>query len=408
MRDRVSKRAGRARRLILLGAVVGGAGALLGACLAAASHVARRMVMRSRQAPTPITVLAVERTTEGDVVRLSAGEDSDLPGARYSLLFDQDSASPGHARLGGLIRKSAQDVISGEAWVERELLGVDRGNLSAGSRGRITGWWYSAVTALDSAAEEIQFPVDGGNAAAWIVPARNAGDAASRWAIHVHGRGARPEETLRGVRVAAESGRTSLVITYRGDEEAPASAHDRYGFGAAEWRDVAAAMKEAERRGARSVTLFGWSMGATACLLAAERVTKARVTARIDGLVLDSPALDWRQLIVHHTALAGAPRVLGRVASWLLESGWVRSGNPGGIPLRTLTPQHFASQLRVPTLVHCSPHDTFVPEGPARELAALRPDLVTLHRSPRGEHVRIWNVEPERWDEITRAFLDRI
>lgn len=395
------------------------AGGLLASCAAAGALVARRTVTPNRDAEQPVRVLAVRQPDEFEsgMIRLSAGFDTDLQGARYSLLFDQRTAEPGHARLGAVLRQSPVGTAQVSAWVERELLSIESGTLRAGSLGRITGWWYPEVNALDDRAEQISYATDGGAATAWVIPPAsssfeglsNAGDEGDRgrstdWAIHVHGRGARPSETLRGARVAAASGRTSLVITYRGDEGAPAAANNRYGCGAAEWRDVSAAMAEAVRRGATRITLFGWSMGGTACLLAAERSPHA---ALVNALVLDSPALNWRELIVYHASLARAPRVFGWLGGWLLETGLVRSGVPGGLPLRSLTPRSFAAKLRVPTLIHCSPGDTFVPMAPAAELARLRPDFVTLHQAPRGEHVRLWNVDPEQWDGVTRAFLDR-
>lgn len=381
--------------------------AALAGCVAAGVHVARRMVVPSRRAAAPVRVLALSGRPQDPrrVVRLG-GEDAGLPGAQYSFLFDQDEVTPGYAQLGAIVRQSAPGTAEPHAWVERELIGVDRGHLRAGAVGRITGWWYSGATGLDARAETILIPVAGGVSPAWLIPADGdqSPDHGTHWAIHVHGRGASPAETLRGVRVARRTGRTSLVISYRGDPGSTAAINGRYGFGAAEWEDVAAAMAEAKRRGAAQITLFGWSMGATACLLATSRSEHASL---IDAVVLDSPALHWRELVVHHTRLARAPRLFGLLGAWLLETGLVRSGVPGGIPLRELTPRAFARRLRVPTLIHCSPGDTFVPEGPARELAALRPDLVTLHRA-RGEHVRLWNVEPERWDDVTRAFLEQL
>jgi pimeloyl-ACP methyl ester carboxylesterase len=368
------------------------------------------MVSQRTTSPTPLKVLTVRESTAGEpgVIRLSFGTDVDLPGAHYSLLFDQlvVGAAAGHARVGAVLRQSPPGFSPEHRWVERELIGVDRGVLRAGSRGRMTGWWYPDVTALDEDAELIELQLDGGPARAWIVRANHDDDEpVTHWAIHVHGRGAQLEETLRGVRVALQSGRVSMVMTYRGDVGAPAALNDRYGFGAAEWRDVSAAMAEASRRGALSITLFGWSMGGTACLLAAARSLDADL---IDGIVLDSPALNWRALTVHHTRRAGVPGLFGWIGGWLLEIGLVRSGVPGGIPVRRLTPSAFAAHLAAPVLIHCGPEDTFVPEKPALEFAALCPELVTVHRVPLGEHVRLWNVEPERWDDATLTFLRRL
>src|SRR5690606_25943289 len=106
----------------------------------------------------------------------------------------------------------------------------------------------------------------------------------------------------------ARAGITNIIISYRNDPGAPAGRHGRYGMGLSESRDVDAAIAEALNRGAERVTLFGWSMGATACLVSATRGEHAGI---VDGLILDSPAIDWRGLLTHQ---AGGRRMPGPVA----------------------------------------------------------------------------------------------
>lgn len=377
-----------------IGVFAGGA-LVAGAALAGGAAFARAAAKPAVRPDTPVEVMRLTRVGGKRVVWLR-GTDVALPG-RYGLLWQR-----GHARLGGVIGRSA-------GLVGRELVTLDYGDLREGIRGRITGWWYPTAAALAEECEdvremqEVALPLTGGDAPAWVFrPARRARPGrGGRWAIHVHGRGALPAETLRGVAPLARAGVTSLVVSYRNDPGAPAGAEGRYGFGISEAQDVDAAIGYALRQGAKRVTLVGWSMGATACLVAA---TRGEHRGSIDGLILDSPAVDWPALLAHQARLRRAPGFLARLGMTLLERGLVAADAAGGIDFSSVTPEAFASALEVPTLIHASRGDTFVPSAGAERLAALSPRLVQLRLVDQGEHVKLWNVEPDAWERATEVF----
>ncbi|MBK0418058.1 alpha/beta fold hydrolase [Leucobacter sp. CSA1] len=350
--------------------------------------VARRVVTPAARPESRATIHEIDRAG-GRIRAWLSGPDGDLPG-RYSFIFDDGA---GHARLGPVLARRGGSVA-------REVVGVDRGTLREGVRGRITGWWYVDPSELGYRVERVAFPVEGGEAEAWLVHPRRAKK--GRWAVHVHGRGALPEEAIRGVAPFARAGVTSLVISYRNDPGAPRGTHGRYGLGLAESRDVDAAIAEAERRGATRVTLFGWSMGGTACLLSAAHGEHRRL---VDGLVLDSPALDWEPLLRHQATLSRVPRPVARAGVEMLGRGVVRAGEPGGLDFERLSAERFARDLRVPVLVHASEGDTFVPPEGAVRFAAARPRFVQLRLQRQGEHVRLWNVDPEGWEDATETFV---
>lgn len=365
--------------------VAGSAGALLGGIA-----LARRAVTPAAVPESPVTVVDVEDFGANGGTRLVRlrGVDADLPG-RYSFIFD---GGDGHARLGSVVEVSDGGAV-------RELVTVDRGVLRAGIRGRITGWWFTDPEELGYRVERITYPTEFGEAEAWIVFPRVARK--RRWAVHVHGRGALPEETLRGVTSLARCGITSLVISYRNDPGAPRGLRGRYGVGFSESRDVDAAIAEAQRRGAERVTLFGWSMGGTACLVA---VTRGAHRNFVDGLILDSPAVDWNALLRYHASAQSVPAVIAGLGVEMLARGLVAAGESGGLPISSLHPETFADELRVPVLIHASRDDTFVPASGAERLAELRPDLVQLRLQPGAEHVKLWNIDPTGWEAVTRAF----
>jgi hypothetical protein len=230
---------------------------------------------------------------------------------------------------------------------------------------------------------------------AWYVP---AGPATGTWVVFVHGRGGTREEGLRYLRTWHGLGLPVLMPTYRNDVGAPAARDGHDHLGDTEWRDVDSAVRYALGRGARDVVLAGWSMGGAVSLQAADR---SEVRDRIRGLLLESPVLDWRDVFVHQGADRGLPEPLTRVAIWTV-------GRRIGADLDRFDWVRRAGDLRRPVLVLHSDADTYVPDGPAKRVAAARPDLVTLHLTPGAEHTRGWNVDPEGFDAAMRSWLARV
>lgn len=376
-------------RVLGIGAGLGAGIFALGAGAATLGGLtlARRSVIPEEEEAELVSIAAIERDDQGIIARLQ-GPAADFPG-RTSFLC---SGSDANVQLG-------ECIPDDRAGFARRVVAFDGGDLPPGTTGRLTGWWYAGPEDLGLRTERIEYETELGPATAWIIHPRRA--KGGRWAVHVHGRGAQPAETLRGVPPLAEAGITSLVISYRNDDGAPKGVDGRYGMGLSEQRDVDAAIAEALRRGAERVTLIGWSMGGTACLLAA---TSGAHRDRIDGLILDSPGVDWEALLRYHAGESKAPKVLTDIGIALLERGIVRGGEPGGIKFDRLTPESFASRLTIPVLIHVSRGDTFVPSQGAERLAALAPELVQLNLVDVGEHVRIWNVDPEAWEARTKLF----
>lgn len=373
-------------------AAVAAATAVAATGLATAAALARRAVIPARRLEEPAEVVGLERAGDRLIARLR-GLDTSLPGV-YSFVFD---GGRGHARLGDALQRRRGETA-------REVVRIDRGNLREGAKGRISGWWYAAPEELGLEVERIEIETELGPADAWLFrPPRSRNPlrrSRGRWAVHVHGRGALPQETLRGVVPLAELGITNLVISYRNDPGAPPGG-GRYGFGLSEARDVDAAVGEAVRRGATRVTLVGWSMGGTASVVAARTGANRDF---VDGVILDSPALDWPALLHHHGAVMRMPAAVTGMGIRMLARGSVRGGEAGGIDFTRLTPAGLAEDLQVPVLIHASRADTFVPPSGAERFAELRPGFVQLRLNDAGEHTKLWNVDPDGWERATSRF----
>ncbi|NQX03534.1 alpha/beta fold hydrolase [Rathayibacter sp. VKM Ac-2856] len=342
-----------------------------------------------------VRVLAVR--PEVHEIELAASVDTAVRGG-FSLWFDHGR---GHARIGRLL-------ATGRGRVVRELGRVDRGTLRAGTRGRLNGWLLLSPreTGLPFSAQEV--PTQFGAAPAWLFPA--AGDEASDvgssqvWAIHVHGRATTREETLRGVAAFHRAGLTSLVVSYRNDGDAPASPDRRYALGETEWRDIDAAIRFAEQRGARRVVLVGWSMGGAIVLQTALRSSRRDMIA---GLVLDSPVIDWRVTLRKQARLNRIPAPIAALALTVMQRPWsaALTGQSSHVPLASMDLVERAAELTAPVLLLHSVDDDFVPSGPSEALAAARGDLVELVLFHGAGHTRLWNDDPVLWEASVERWL---
>lgn len=379
----------------VLVAAAAGTGSLLGAAsgsVAAAAYFARKIVTPDELLPDDVEVLA----HEGWTVTFTATPDTLAPG-RYGVWLD---GGAGHARVGDVVGEDAGAV-------QRRLLAVDRGRLEVGpARWNQYYFWDRPSVSLGLPDEDVGIVSDVGILPGWVVPPEG-GVAGTDWAVLVHGRGARKEETLRAVPVLHAAGWTSLVTAYRNDRDAPRGVDGRYNLGLSEWRDVEAAMTYAVARGARRILLLGWSMGGAIVLQALDR---SPLSDRVVGVVFDSPVIDWGVVLRHHGRLRKVPGPLVRAATDLMGSR--RSRRLVGVhePIDVARTDWVAraDELHHRMLVIASDGDDFVPIGPAVALAGRRPDLVRLERWATAGHCREWNVEPERWERVLRKFVENV
>lgn len=376
---------------------------LLGGSLVLAWQFALRVLTPSERLESRVKVVSLDDSPDSPTgIRVwLTGPEIDLEGS-YSFIFDGTSRATqqlaNHARLGPVV---ATEGTGRNFRVAREVLSVERGDIRAGARGRITGWWYTEPEQLGYSTKMVSIPMPGGVSWGWVIAPDQV--VPGRWALHVHGRGALPHETLRGVESFAEAGITSLVIAYRNDAGSPPGLGGKYGLGLSEQEDVDAALGWARTQGAERVTLVGWSMGGTASVIAAGRGRNADL---VNGMVLDSPALDWPGLLRHQAKLAHMNSFIAELGVVILQLGWIRGAITGkrGTDVSALTPDRLASMIRVPTLIHASAGDTFVPWEGSLRVARLKSSLVQIHPS-RGEHVKLWNADPVAWKRETARFL---
>ncbi|WP_344281042.1 hypothetical protein [Streptomyces hebeiensis] len=276
--------------------------------------------------------------------------------------------------------------------VVRRLVRVGRGSLAPGSRVRVTPQLYSGdpTTALGIDHKEVWIPGPLGAVPAWYVPGSR-----DTWVITVHGLGTTREHPMNLLPFLTSLRIPVLGVAYRGDPGAPRSPDGIGHLGESEWYDLDAAIRYAVRYGAERVIVHGWSTGAAMALLAA---TGSALADRVSGLVLDSPVLDWEATL---RALATARKVPAALLPLAVRAAQGRAGLGGDRLLRATEPPG----LRAPTLIVHGPGDTIAPWRPSRELAGLRPGLVTLHTVLHAPHAAMWNADPAGYEETVRRFI---
>lgn len=361
---RLKRRVGTTAALATVGLGLLGAAWLFSDALVRARPV-RRVVK-------PVRILALD----GDLVTLPANATTRRPGV---LGLDLPG---GHALLGAVQDGTRRTVT-------RKIIRADS-DLSVGLVVLPTSIVYKGTPAihhLDHQDVRIATPL--GDMPAWLIPA-----ASDIWIIVVHGYQGMREDALRILPTFQRLDITSLTVTYRNAHDAPRTETGYYQLGAAEWQDVEAAAEYAVQHGAKQLFLFGFSMGGNIVLSFLRRSPLAHL---VRGVLLDSPALDWRDIIRSHAARFRAPWAAGVVE----RATVLRSGQD----FNEVDQLRAAQEFHTPMLILHGDADLTVPYTQSEALAAARPDLVTFIRVPGGHHVRAWNIDPEGYEVAVEGFV---
>lgn len=353
------------------------------------------MLLAARMVLTPPTrrrelVEVLYYDADARTVTLSAVAEAIIPGD-YSFWYTGDT---GHAQLGEITERAAGTVT-------RRVLAVEGASIARAQRGRFSGWFYLSPADLGFEYSDVTIETDLGPAPAWLIPAARP---SGKWVIQVHGRAGGRQEALRAVPVFRNEGYTSLLISYRNDDDAPQATDGRYALGDTEWRDVEAALQFAVENGATDILLMGWSMGGAIALQAA---TRSQFAPYLRGLVLESPVIDWVEALNHQGKTRGIPPIMRRGILCIICTGWARRLTMRGeaVNLRRMDFVRRAAELDLPILLMHSAADAFVPITASGALARARPDIVTFEKFDGAGHTKLWNHDKDRFNTAIELWL---
>ncbi|MBO9041579.1 alpha/beta fold hydrolase [Curtobacterium flaccumfaciens] len=362
--------------------------AVIGGFVAA---VARAVVTPDRKRNERVPIHAVDPVRKTVTIERTA--DTELQG-RYSLWF---GGGTGHMRVGEVLGTT-------DTTVTRRIIAIDAGDATAARRGRWGGWFYLTPGELDVPVEDVDIPTPNGPAPAWVV---RADDPAAPWAVLVHGRGVTRAETIRAVPVFRSAGYSVVLASWRNDGVAPPSVDGRYGLGSTEWEDVDSVLRWLTAQDAQSVVLMGWSMGGAVVL---QTLLRSRFAGLVDGVVLESPVVDWHAVLKSQSQLLRLPRPVRKVAQRLLRTPVLHrlAGLQQPVDLRELDMVTRSAELTVPILLLHSDDDGFVPSSASHDLARARPDLVRLEVQTTARHTKLWNHDADWFDARILAWLTEV
>ncbi|WP_282819701.1 alpha/beta fold hydrolase [Curtobacterium flaccumfaciens] len=362
--------------------------AVIGGFVAA---VARAVVTPDRKRNERVPIHAVDPVRKTVTIERTA--DTELQG-RYSLWF---GGGTGHMRVGEVLGTT-------DTTVTRRIIAIDAGDPTAARRGRWGGWFYLTPGELDVPVEDVDIPTPNGPAPAWVV---RADDPAAPWAVLVHGRGVTRAETIRAVPVFRAAGYSVVLASWRNDGVAPPSVDGRYGLGSTEWEDIDSVLRWLTAQDAQSVVLMGWSMGGAVVL---QTLLRSRFAGLVDGVVLESPVVDWHAVLKSQSQLLRLPRPVRKVAQRLLRTPVLHrlAGLQQPVDLRELDMVTRSDELTVPILLLHSDDDGFVPSSASHDLARARPDLVRLEIQTTARHTKLWNHDADWFDARILAWLTEV
>jgi pimeloyl-ACP methyl ester carboxylesterase len=250
--------------------------------------------------------------------------------------------------------------------------------------------------------EEVRITTAYGAAPAWIFQGKKT----DTWVIHIHGSWTERSIMFRDVHAFSPLGFTSLVPSFRSDQEVSPPQAESSHLGQTEWRDVESAVSYAVARGARRIILSGWSMGGTIALLTAER---SAYRDRIVGIVLVGPVTSWRKTITAGAARAGVPAVGAGLVMSLLQAPLFATmlGLEEPIDFNALEWVDIPNRVAVPTLVLHSSADQEVPWEISAAFQRANPDTVTLIPLPEAHHTQEWNASPCTFSNELTAWISK-
>lgn len=171
-------------------------------------------------------------------------------------------------------------------------------------------------------------------------------------------------------------------------------------FAINERRDCLGWIDYAVRRFGDSVqiVLCGISMGAATVLMA----TGMDLPHNVKGVIADAPFTTPKEIIMRVSKDRKLPP---HFIWWMANIGAVLFGH---FRLQGADAVEAVKHSRVPILIIHGEDDRYVPCDMGRRIAAANPTMIELHTFPDAGHGLSFLIDRPRYEQITRAFLNRV
>jgi pimeloyl-ACP methyl ester carboxylesterase len=284
----------------------------------------------------------------------------------------------------------------------RPVLEVIGGAPSVGERYGLTRdvWLDPEQAGLEAEDVAITTP-DGRVFPAWEIP----GKGAKKWAILTHGKGASRSETLRMARPLNKAGYNVLVVTYTGDVGAPAYDDGMVHYGRTEWQELQAAVDHAESKGAERIVLGGISHGGAVTL---GYLARGERVSRIDGVILDSPASSFEDVIDEAAEFRSLPVINQPIPESLEDAAKLAVAFRYGVDYSAVDYSDSGDLIAVPLLTFQGVEDRTVPKAVNDRFMRTTGAGGTYEVVDGADHVLSWNVDPEAYEQAITDFTKEV
>tara|TARA_Y100001001_G_scaffold161284_1_gene185410 strand:- start:2996 stop:4138 length:1143 start_codon:yes stop_codon:yes gene_type:complete len=297
------------------------------------------------------------------------------------------------SREGSLIANGP--VIHHQNTITRSVVNTS-GNIQLGNRVRADVFIHQKNPKYSIGLDysEVRFRSELGDLGAWVISGEG-----ETWMVCVHGHRSNRRESLRFSPLFESMGLNQMLIKYRNDVDSPVDRGGYHMFGLTEWRDLEAAVAYVINQGAKNIFILGHSMGGS---IALQFILKSNLRSHINGIVLESPALDLNGIITAKAKALPFPITtllppIKKMVSKLVNLDWSE-----------LDYISKASEIETPILLIHSTKDQTVPVAQSDQFANIIPHLYEYLRLEGAPHAASWNFAQHKVESLMKTFISNI
>jgi len=294
------------------------------------------------------------------------------------------------SREGSLIANGP--VIHHQNTITRSVVNTS-GNIQLGNRVRADVFIHQKNPKYSIGLDysEVRFRSELGDLGAWVISGEG-----ETWMVCVHGHRSNRRESLRFSPLFESMGLNQMLIKYRNDVDSPVDRGGYHMFGLTEWRDLEAAVAYVINQGAKNIFILGHSMGGS---IALQFILKSNLRSHVNGIVLESPALDLNGIITAKAKALPFPITtllppIKKMVSKLVNLNWSE-----------LDYISKASEIETPILLIHSTKDQTVPVAQSDQFANIIPHLYEYLRLEGAPHAASWNFAQHKVESTIKTFI---